>query len=72
MATKLSAKGDALWRRTEDPGYRVGWKYRYKFEKGHIEGEMTFGEAQNKAAELQAGDQEKVFFPELILTEEPA
>lgn len=70
MATKLSAKGDALWRRAEDPGYRVGWKYRYKFEKGHIDGEMTFGEAQKKAAELQAGDKEKIYFPELILTEE--
>jgi hypothetical protein len=31
---------------------------------------MTFGEAQKKAAELQAGDKEKIYFPELILTEE--
>lgn len=72
MATRLIAKGDALWRRNEDPGYRVGWKYRYKFEKGFIDGEMTYGEAQRKAAELQAADPEKVYFPELILEETAA
>ena len=70
MATKLIANGDALWRRADDPGYRVGWRYKYKFEKGHMEGEMTYGEAQKKAAELQVGDTEKVYFPELILEEQ--
>ena len=69
MATVLNAKGDGLWKRTDDPGYRIGWKYKYRFEKGHLDGEMTYGEAQQKAAELQAGDAEKVFYPELILTE---
>jgi hypothetical protein len=72
MATKLSAKSDGLRRQADDPGYRVGWKYRYKFEKGHLEGEMTYGEARQKAAELQAGDPEKIYFPELILEETPA
>jgi hypothetical protein len=67
MATVLKAKGDGLWKRDEDPGYRIGWKYKYRFEKSHLDGEMTYGEAKRKAAELQAGDAEKVFFPELIL-----
>ena len=70
MATTLHAKGDGLWKRADDPGYRIGWKYKYQFEKGHLDGEMTYGEAKEKAAELQAGDPEKVYFPELILTED--
>ena len=57
MATVLKAKGDALWKRDDDPGYRIGWKYKYRFEKGHLEGEMTYGEARRKAAELQANGQ---------------
>lgn len=72
MATKLSAKGDPLLRRDDDPGYRVGWRHRVRFEKGHLDGEMTYGEARRKAAELQAGDAEKVYFPEMILEETPA
>jgi hypothetical protein len=70
MAGKLSSKGDPLWRRTEDPGYRVGWRHKVKFEKGHLEGEMTYGEAEKKAAELGASDPSKAYYPELIITEE--
>lgn len=69
MATVLKAKGDALWKRDDDPGYRIGWKYKYRFEKGHLEGEMTYGEARRKAAELQAAEPDKVYFAELILEE---
>jgi hypothetical protein len=69
MAGALLQKGDPLQRRADDPGYRVGWRHKYRFEKGHLEGEMTYGEASSKAAALQAADTEgKVFFPELILT----
>ena len=68
MATKLNAKGDALWRRANDPGYRVGWRVKYGFEKGHFDGEMSYAEAKAKAAALQAADPEKVYCPELILT----
>lgn len=68
MGQALTAKGDALWRRPADPGYRVGWKLKYGFEKGHFDAEMTYAEAEKKAAELQAQDSEdKVYFPELIL-----
>ncbi len=69
MAGALLQKGDPLCRRAEDPGYRVGWRHKYRFEKGHLAGEMTYGEASKQASELQAKDTEgKVFFPELILT----
>jgi len=70
MAGILLQKGDPLWRRAADPGYRVGWRHKYQFQKGHLEGEMTYGEAAAKAAELQAKDSDgKVYYPELILTE---
>ncbi len=70
MAAVLSFKGDPLWKRASDPGYRVGWRSRAGFEKGHIDGEMTYGEAQNKAQELAANDAAKTYFPELIVTEQ--
>jgi hypothetical protein len=66
---KFQFSGDPLWRRDEDPGYQVGWRHRTRFEKGYLEGEMTYGEASRKAAELQAVDTEgKVYYPELIMT----
>lgn len=72
MAGVLYQKGDALWRRPDDPGYRVGWRHKVKFEKGHLDGEMSYGEAAKQAAELQAKDGEgKVYYPELILYSEP-
>ncbi len=70
MAAVLSFKGDPLWKRAEDPGYRVGWRSRTEFAKGHIDGEMTYGEAQKKAQELAAKDAAKTYFPELIVTEQ--
>jgi hypothetical protein len=66
---KYRFTGDPLMRRENDPGYRVGWRHKVRFERGHVEGEMTYGEASRKAAELQAQDTEgKVYFPELIMT----
>jgi len=70
MSERLTSKGDPLWRRANDPGYRVGWRHKVKFEKGHLEGEMTYGEAEKKAAELSAQDPQKTYYPELILTEQ--
>jgi hypothetical protein len=72
MAGVLYQKGDPLWRRPDDPGYRVGWRHRVAFEKGCLEGEMSYAEASKKAAELQAQDTEgKVYYPELILYTQP-
>jgi hypothetical protein len=70
MATILKTQGDPLWKRAEDPGYRVGWRSKAKFEKGHLDGEMTYGEAEAKARELASKEPDKTFFPELIITEE--
>lgn len=68
MSERLHSKGDPLWRRKDDPGYRVGWRHKVLFEKGYEEGEMTFGEAENRAAQLAAAHPDKVFYPELILS----
>lgn len=66
MAGTYTLKADPLRHRNEDSGYRIGWRYKYKFEKGALDGEMTYGEARKKAAELQAKEPDKVFFPEII------
>ena len=69
---KFRYAGDPLLRRDEDPGYRVGWRHKAYFHRGHLDGEMTYGEARRKAATLQILDAEgKVYFPELIMTLEP-
>ncbi|MCF7984456.1 MAG: hypothetical protein K9L70_08645 [Thiohalocapsa sp.] len=72
MSGVLKTKGDPLWKRKDDPGYRVGWRSKAKFEKGHLDGEMTYGEAEKKAAELAAKDTEKTYYPELIIIEDSA
>ena len=65
---KYQFQGDPLWRRDGDPGYRVGWRHKARFEKGHLDGEMTYGEASAKATDLQAKDTEgKVYYPELVM-----
>lgn len=66
MAGTFTLKADPLLHRNEDTGYCIGWRYKYKFEKGVLDGEMTYGEAKKKAAELQAKEPDKVFFPEII------
>lgn len=48
----------------DEPGYVVGWKYKYKFERGKLEGEMTFAEARRKAEELGEKEPDKVFWAE--------
>ncbi len=67
MTGTFTNKADPLLRRSDDKGYRIGWKYKYKFERGYLDGEMTYGEAKKKAAELQAKEPEKVFWPEMIM-----
>jgi hypothetical protein len=72
MATgekKYRTSGDPLTRREKDPGYRVGWRHKVRFETGHLDGEMTYGEASRKADELAAQDTDgKVYYPEPIRT----
>lgn len=69
MSGVLSFKGDPLWKRAADPGYRVGWRSKAGFEKGHFDEEMTYGEAEQKASELAAAEPSKTFYPELIIVE---
>ena len=50
-----------------DTGYVVGWRSKRAFQRGTLEGEMTFGEAQKKAAELLAKEPDKTFWAEKVL-----
>lgn len=70
MGTVLKTKGDPLWKRQNDPGYRIGWRSKAGFETGYLDGEMTYGEAEKKARELAAKDSAKTYFPELIIFED--
>lgn len=54
-------------KKPDDPGFVVAWKYKYKFEKGYLDGEMTYGEAKKKAEELCAKEPEKTFWPQKVL-----
>lgn len=67
MAGVFKFKADPLLKRSNDKGYRIGWKHRYDLVRGHLDGEMTYGEAVKKAAELGAKDQEKFYWAEMVL-----
>lgn len=67
MAGVYSNRADSLVKKDDDKGYRIGWKLKYGFQKSHLDGEMTYGEAKKKAAELQAKEPEKVFWAEMIM-----
>ena len=54
-------------KKESDTGYVVGWKYKYQFEKGVLEGEMSYGEAVKKAEKLSKAEPEKTFWPEKVL-----
>lgn len=67
MAGVYINRADSLRHRDDDSGYRVAWKLKYGYEKGQFDEEMTYGEAKQKAAELQAKDRDKVYWPEMIM-----
>jgi hypothetical protein len=69
MTIAFKIKGDPLQRRENDPGYRVAWKHKYKFEKGHFDEEMTYGEALRLAEKMELKEPDKTFWPELIMEE---
>ncbi len=71
MTVSFVPKADPLQRRATDKGYRVAWKLKYGFQKGHFDEELTYGEAKKKAEELEAKEPDKTFWPELI-HEQPA
>jgi hypothetical protein len=48
-----------------DPGYIVGWKYKYKFESGkYADQVMTYGEAKKRAEDLSAEHPDMTFWAE--------
>jgi hypothetical protein len=67
MAGVYINKADSLEKKATDKGYCVGWKSRSGFERSRLDGEMTFGEAQKKAAELSAKEPNKVFWAEMLM-----
>ncbi len=67
MAGVYENRADSLFRKDDDKGFHIGWKLKYGFEKGHIGNEMTYGEAKKQAAEMQAKEPDKVFYPEMIM-----
>jgi hypothetical protein len=67
MAGHFKERADSLVKHAADSGYHVAWKLKYGFEKGHFDEEMSYGEAQKKAAELAAKELEKVFWAEMIM-----
>lgn len=67
MAGVYINRADPLQHRASDKGYRVAWKLRYGFERGQMDGEMTYGEAVKKAEELGGKDHDKVYWAEMIM-----
>jgi len=56
---------DTLIKQADDPNYVIGWKKKYAFETGLLEGKMTYAEAKKRAAELTAADKEqKTYWPQ--------
>ncbi len=67
MAGHYKPKAHSLLRRPDDTGYRIGWRHKYRFERGHFDEEMTYAEAEQRAAELAAKEPDKTFFPEMVM-----
>jgi hypothetical protein len=67
MAGVFIYRADPLQRRAKDKGYQINWKLRYGFQTGHLDGEMTYGDAVKKAAELGGKDHDKVYWAQMIM-----
>lgn len=50
---------------SNEPGFIIGWKYKYEFKTGKYADEvMTYGEALKRVDELQQKHPEMTFWPE--------
>lgn len=67
MAGVYINKADSLLRKSTDKGYTIGWKSRYGFERGRLDGNMTYAEATKKAAEMGSKEPNKVFWAEMLM-----
>ena len=54
---------DTLYHKNDEPGFVIGWRYKYKFESGYYDEEMTFGEAKKQAEELHEKHPDMTFWP---------
>ncbi|HHJ20740.1 MAG TPA: hypothetical protein ENJ84_13100 [Gammaproteobacteria bacterium] len=59
-------KSNPLLRPHNAEGYRIGWKYKHQFKRGHLEEEMTYGEALERSLALAKAEPDKTFWPELM------
>lgn len=55
---------ETLIKPADEGGYIIAWRCKYQFETGTLDGEMTYGEANRKCAELCAQEPEKTFWPQ--------
>ena len=60
---------DNLIKRDEDTGYIIAWKYKYEFESGKFDEQMTYGEACKRCEELIAKEADKTYWPEKVKPE---
>ena len=61
---------ETLIRPADEKGYIIAWRYKYKFETGTLDGEMTYGEATQKCAKLCTKEPEKTFWPQRVASAE--
>lgn len=61
---------ETLVRPADEEGYAIAWRAKYQFETGQLDGEMTYGEATRKCAELCAKEPEKTFWPQRVASAE--
>ena len=54
---------DTLHHKNDEHGFVIGWRYKYKFEAGYYDEEMTFGEAKKRAEELHQKHPDMTFWP---------
>lgn len=47
----------------DEPGFVIAWKYKYKFEAGCYDEEMTFGEAKARVEQLHEEHSDMTFWP---------
>ncbi len=55
---------ETLLKPADESGYVIAWRCKYKFETGQLDGEMSYGDAAKKCAELCAKEPEKTFWPQ--------
>lgn len=54
---------DTFHHKDDEPGFVIGWRYKYKFEAGEYDDEMTWGEARKRVEELHAEHPDMTFWP---------